>query len=189
MSTLGKLSTVACLGGTLAGVVCLTGCRSNSPEPESKIGTHAVAQWGSQDHPVVGGTSAHYGVRGEGMPYVVWTDRPAGWGGGGGGERTADKAHVEYRVFQTPADGPRVEFRYEMTETAAGREERITINGVTYELAKGSLFLVSTKAPEPEVVQLNRDTLKLKPGKEALEELATNDAEVAAFFTKAKKGK
>ena len=39
------------------------------------------------------------------------------------------------------------------------------------------------------MIQLNRDTLKLKPGKEALEELATNDPEVTAFFTKAKKGK
>ena len=189
MSRLGNLCTAACLWGTLAGVVCLTGCRSNSTQAEFKGGSHVVVKWGPEDHPVVGGTSAHYGQWGEGMAYVVWTDRTAGWGGAGGAERTGDKARAEYRAVQTPSDGPRVEFQYEMNETAAGREGKITINGTTYDLAKGSLFLVSTKGPEPEVVQLDRDTLKLKPGKEALEELAKNDPEVTAFFTKAKKGK
>jgi hypothetical protein len=178
-----------CLWGTIACAIWLTGCRSNSTQPEFNGGTHVIVKWNREDHPVVGGTSAHYGLWGEGMAYVIWTDRTAGWGGGGGAERTADKAHAEYRAFQTPTDGPRVEFRYEMNETAAGREGKITINGATYDLAKGSLFLVSTKGPEPEVVQLNRDTLKLKPGKEALEELAKNDPDVAAFFAKAKNGR
>src|SRR5262245_27765605 len=189
MSRLGKLCTAACLWGTLASVVWLAGCRSNTTQTEFKAGTHVVVKWGPEDHRVVGGTSAHYGLWGEGMAYVVWTDRTAGWGGGGGAGRAADKAHAVFRGFQTPSDGPRVEFRYEMNETAAGREGKITINGATYDLGKGSLFLVVTKGPEPEVVQLNCDTLKLKPGKEALEELAKNDPEVTAFFTKTKKGK
>ena len=180
---------VACLGCTLASVVWLWGCRSNSTQPEFKGGTHAVVDWHGDENSVVNETSAHYGLWGEGMAYVVWTDRREIWGGGGKAERTTSKAHAEYQAFQTPSDGPRVEFQYEMNESTEGRQGKITINGVAYDLAKGSLFLVSTKGREPAVSQLNRDTLKLKPGKESLDALGKNDSEVKAFFTMAKKGK
>ena len=122
MSRLGNFRIAADLCGALASVAWLIGCHSRSTQPEFKGGTHAIVKWDRQDHPVVGGTSAHYGLWGEGMAYVVWTDRTASWGGGGGAERKADKAHADFRAFQTPTEGPRVEFRYEMNETSGGED-------------------------------------------------------------------
>jgi hypothetical protein len=56
------------------------------------------------------------------------------------------------------------------------------IHGSSYELAKGSLFLVSTRDGKVEVRQVQRDLLKVKPDQESVEKLLKDDAEVGSFF-------
>jgi hypothetical protein len=77
-------------------------------------------------------------------------------------------------------DGRRVEFLCEITDGKAGQAK---INGVTYELADGNLFLVSTQAEQHRVKQLKRDLAALKFERENLEAFGKNDADIAGFFT------
>jgi hypothetical protein len=79
-----------------------------------------------------------------------------------------------------------------LCETTDGKTGIVTINDQKHDLAQGSLFLVSTRGGELRVLQLKRDTLKLKAEdvpKESLETLIRSDEEIGPFFAKAGKSK
>jgi hypothetical protein len=72
---------------------------------------------------------------------------------------------------------------------------KLTINGESYDLAEGALFLVSGVGDDPQVKQLSRDLTKLKLGQnvilqpEDLAAFAKDEPEIAAFFAKTAKPK
>ena len=183
---------LTCVCCVVVVALSLLGCRSGSSPHKRPLkgGTHGNLKW-PDDAPLLGGTSAFYGQWGDGISYIVWTDRCRDWDGTGMAKHTPKGEHDEYRAVQDAGDGKRIEIHFEMEETEEGRKGTLTINGVGYDLAKGSLFLVTTKGPQPEVVQLNRDTLALRAfnAHYTFEELGKTVPEVAAFLAKAKKPK
>jgi hypothetical protein len=90
------------------------------------------------------------------------------------------KGPEKYEGQQKAPDGQQVEWQCETTD---GKTGKMTINGSTYELAKGALFLVSTQGGKVEVRQLQRDLLKVKPDQESVEKLLKDDPDVGSFFT------
>jgi acylphosphatase len=80
----------------------------------------------------------------------------------------------------------RVEFR---CETKDGKTGRVAINGTTYDLADGNLFVVSAAGDHSQVKQLRRNLSELKFERENLEAFGRNDPDVSEFFTKATKPK
>jgi len=71
-----------------------------------------------------------------------------------------------------------------------GKTKTVTIDGTDYEIANGSLFLISTQGENPVVKQLNRNVEELDILKadgtgidnDKLKVLARTDADIAAFF-------
>ena len=111
----------------------------------------------------------------EGVPFVVWWDLPYNVSGSGGG--SARGASYEGRF--SGADGRRVEFR---AKTADGRSGSVTIAKVDYDLAKGSLFLVSTRDHTPKVAQVSFDLSRVPSGGNELQELARATPQIRNFF-------
>jgi hypothetical protein len=116
----------------------------------------------------------------DGVPFVVWWDLPYNVSGSGGG--SAQGASYEGRF--AGADGRRVEFR---ARTADGKSGSVTIAGVDYDLAKGSLFLVSTRDHPPKVVQVPFDLSGFPSDGNALRELARATPQIRGFFEQYKK--
>jgi hypothetical protein len=71
-------------------------------------------------------------------------------------------------------------------ETADGKSGAVTVNGVSYDLANGPLFLVSAKGNDVQVRQLKRE-LGMAPEAEAFEGLAKDDPDVGGFVAAAGK--
>ena len=115
----------------------------------------------------------------KGLPFVVWSDLANGNGGSGNG--SAGGASYEGR--HSASDGRRIEFR---ATTTGGNSGSITIAGVNYDLAKGSLFLVSARDDPPRVAQINFDLSGFPEG-DALKALAKSNPQIREFFEKHKK--
>ena len=126
------------------------------------------------------GTVAQYGYRDNQMVLVVWSDCnhiPISGGGNKG-------LHSDHDGTMTGPEGRRVSWK---CETPDGKTGTVTINGAKYDLAKGSVFLVSTKGADSGVVQLQRDLSHLPVGESGLEKLAKDHADIAAFVARAAK--
>ncbi len=161
-----------------------------SGQSSTQFGRCEDVEW-HDDYPFLGGTSARYAIWGDGMAFVVWADRRANRDGGSGGSVGASGHWWTVSMSAGVGFGPTFDdkymtLQYELEGTLDEREGTLSINGVTYDLARGSLFLVTVKEPEPVVLQLDRDTMKMKPGKESLAKLAREDPEVAAFLARSK---
>jgi hypothetical protein len=115
----------------------------------------------------------------EGVPFAVWSDLLNGASGGGGGSGGG----ASYEGNHSATDGRRVEFRAKTTD---GKSGSITIAGVDYDLAKGSLFLVSTSGGPPKVAQVTVDLSGFSKS-EAIKELAKSNLQIRGFFEKQKK--
>ncbi len=121
----------------------------------------------------------------EGVPFVVWSDLPNGRSGSGGGR----VGGASYKGHHRATDGRRVEFHAATTD---GKTGTITIADVTYDLANGSLFLISThdgKDAPPQIAQIAFDTSKFPKDKDQLIKLAKSNAEIRAFWEKHKETK
>ena len=173
--------------GVLFGLLSwLVGCGRTPPAGAVMSGGGSVG-WGRFQEVVpaaeIKGAYASYhgwreGTGQKGMFVVIWTDFD-----GSGALGTESGSFYDGNAISQ--DGRhKIEWK---GETSDGRSGPITINAVTYDLANGSLFLVSTRGEQPQVLQLKRDTMKLKPGEESkrsLEDLARNDPDIAPFFAK-----
>jgi hypothetical protein len=170
---------------TLSGVVAY---RLSIPSLPFEQGiTQSSARWSSRSADRVPGIdegsvtfiTLHAGPA-EGVPFVVWCDQPYDVSGGGGGAAQG----ASYVGQFSGADGRRVEFR---AKTADGRSGSVTIAGVDYGLAKGSLCLVSTRDHPPKVVQVPFDLSVFPSGGSALQELARATPQIRGFFEQCKK--
>jgi hypothetical protein len=114
-----------------------------------------------------------YAARG----FVVWGD----FLGGSGGRDSIDKDGLKCQAHLWNAqDSRRVEFT---CETKDGTSGRATIEGKDYDLANGTLFLVSAQGGQYRVKQLKRDLSHLQSASE-LKEFGKNDPDIVGFFAK-----
>ena len=151
------------------GLVPLAGCWLGSnrhPLPATGAGCGAV-----------GASSVGYGRWADGVAVAVWADSDFGYGAGG----TTSAGRVRYDGFVTAQTGERVDWTAQVA--GPGRGE-VVINGVRYDLADGSLFLVAVAGGT--VRQLGRDLSRLAPEMVSFEALARDDAELRAFVATAK---
>ena len=119
--------------------------------------------------------------------FVVWSDAP--WGGSGA-TSGSDGPTKPHGVLVYRGNDMKLKREIEFSGEIQSREKgEITINGETYDFAKGALFLVSDVDGDVQVKQLSRDvsTLKLEP--KDLSAFGKADPEITAFFSKAAKPK
>ena len=177
MKPLGK-SLVA----TAWACLLVSGCgRTPGPASPDVGGPSGIITWSSsagKGNPLPGidqGSVYHLGTA-----FVLWSDAP----GGGGGSSSSSVQGVKCQGSLLARDRRRVEFRCETRDAKTGQ---VTIDGVTYDLTDGNLFLVSTASDRPQVKQLKRGLTELKFERESLEAFGKNDPDIAGFFTKAEK--
>jgi hypothetical protein len=172
---------VKCFVATAWACMLVFGC-SCTPGPTGPPdlgGPNGLITWTSsagKDNPLPGvdqGTVYNLGTA-----FVLWSDAP---GGGSGNSSGNVQQGVKYQGSLLARNRRRVEFH---GETKDGKTGRVTIDEVTYELADGNLFLVSTEGEHCRVKQMNRDISKLKFERESLEAFGRNDPDIARFFTK-----
>ncbi len=146
----------------------LAGCAAptTNPLPATGSGCGSVAA-----------TSYGYGRWGDGVAIAVWADTDGGLGAGGG----TSAGTARYHGFMTAPTGERIDW---VCETAEAGRGKVVVNGTEYDLAKGSLFLVSVT--DGAVRQLRRDLSHVTPSAEGLKALARDDPDVAAFVAAAR---
>jgi hypothetical protein len=160
-----RIHTVVFLGC----LVWLSGCQGKPQEVSAGFGSLAYDR-----------TVVTYGTWGEGTAILVWTDTEGV--GGGGAASTPDGARYRGRVKYT--NGEHLE--WECT-TADGKTGAVTLNGTSYDLAGGPLFLVTTRSGRTEARQIRRDLSHVQPSRESLDALARIDREVAKFLAAVEK--
>ena len=113
----------------------------------------------------------------EGLRIMIWHDAVSS-SGCGSSVSTRDRTHV-VECFAISQDGQRVDWRL---ETDDGLTALFTIDGATYDLGSGNLFLVSTAGVETEVRQAQRDLSGVEPQNDSILEFSLKDEDIQAFI-------
>ena len=153
----------------LGGFTGLAGCGAKPHEINAGFGSMAY-----------GRTTVSYGSWGDGTAILVWVDTEGQ--AGGGAMTSADGAH--YRGRARSPDGRHLEWD---CKSADGKTGPVTINGATYELANGAVFLVTTRGGNNDVRQIQRNLSGISVSRESLDGLVKLDADVAKFLAEADK--
>jgi len=115
---------------------------------------------------------------------MIWYDITENvWSEGSGS--TSDPVHHQ-RGYAIASDGRRVEWQLETTD---GKRATFRMQGQQYDLAKGRLFLVTTRGEGVQVEQLNRDLSTINPTVEGCEAFARRDPDVSRFIREATEAK
>jgi hypothetical protein len=133
----------------------------------------------------VGDTTVQYvSMRGDGaVNLLIWSDafRSAG-------------THAESALFGSPrvegfftsVDGKRISWTWKAPSERGGDFQ---LNGTSYDLANGTVFLVSTKGGQVRVTQLDVDLSTVQANKQGFEAFAKDQPRVAQFVAEAAGGK
>jgi hypothetical protein len=84
--------------------------------------------------------------------------------------------------FFSSVDGKRIDWRWKAPREKGGDFQ---LDGTPYDLAKGTLFLVSTQGAQVRVTQLNVDLSKVQADKQGFEAFAKDQPRVAQFVAEA----
>lgn len=189
-------------------LVAVVGCdRGDSkPSPAAKARTRTAGWSGAGQEGVPGLAHAElaFAEYEDELTFVLWTDtgesakadsQSAGAvfrGHGGVGEgtddgvfrsfrRTWDKSRnsIKYAGYFHATDGRKITFECYTTD---GKTGSLNVDGKTFPLEKGILFLVSTVTGKTNVKQLKRDQTRLKGHHGALLEISQTDREIQGFF-------
>ncbi|HXE52989.1 MAG TPA: hypothetical protein VN541_08245 [Tepidisphaeraceae bacterium] len=125
----------------------------------------------------VGSTTAWYATRDTVLGAVVWVDRP----GQPSGEASWGQAKGEVK---TNTEGIVVKIECHFGEDSS----TATIDGKSYDLTKGAVFLVSTHQVPYQVRQLPLNLTGYPAAPTAVQALANNSPDVAAFVAAAAAG-
>ena len=128
----------------------------------------------------VGHTSAQYVSTGRDgrIALLIWTDLTGQTGSSADGGLFGATCNG----YASSPDGRRVDWRWKAPKEKGGD---FRINGTRYDLAGGTLFLVSTKGGQVRVTQLDADLSKVRTDGEGIETFAKNQPEVARFIAEA----
>ena len=66
--------------------------------------------------------------------------------------------------------------------TVDGQSAQLWIDGASYDLAQGHLFIITAKTEETEVIQLERDLSGLQPDRDSITNFAANDPDLSRFI-------
>jgi len=84
--------------------------------------------------------------------------------------------------FFSSVDGKRIDWKWKAPKEKGGDFQ---LNGTPYDLANGTLFLVSTKGGQVRVTQLDVDLSRVRPNAQAFEALTKNEPTIAKFIADA----
>jgi hypothetical protein len=114
----------------------------------------------------------------EGLRILIWDDIVDGGHGYSGSGSTSDP------VFHQSGDASAADGRsYEYSvETSDGQQAEFTIDGTTYDLEQGKLFLISTTGDGTQVQQLDLDLSGLTPTNDGIVAFGRETVEIAAFI-------
>lgn len=115
----------------------------------------------------------------KGVSFVVWSDLPNGRSGSGGGGMVGG---ASFKGHHRATGGRRLDFHAKSTD---GKTATVTIADVTYDLDKGSLFLVATGDKSPKVVQVEYETTNFPTGKKLMARAKSMEV-IRRFFKKHK---
>jgi hypothetical protein len=127
----------------------------------------------------VGETAVQYVINSDDrLSVVIWSDLQ----GKGGNTSRSGLFGSRCEGFFSSADGRRIDWEWDAPKEKGGDFQ---INGTSYDLANGTLFLVSTKGGKVRITQLDVDLSRVKPGKEGFEVFAKTEPKVAQFIAEA----
>jgi hypothetical protein len=169
MGDIGK-ALIPCVLGLCAAAGC-TGSKGTPAGP--RVGTGTA---------LVGATTAQFATVDGRVAVVVWSDFQSPQGVVGS-DSSSTSATVHAQGSCRSAGGASVAWRW---ETSDGKGGAVTVNGVSYDLADGPLFLVSAKGNDVRVRQLKRE-LGMPAEAAPFEGLAKEDPDVAGFVAAAGK--
>ena len=109
---------------------------------------------------------------------VIWSDL----NGGAGQKSDSGLFGSSAEGFFSSAEGRRIDWEWKSPKEKGGDFQ---INGTPYDLADGTLFLVSTKGGKVRVTQLDVDLSKVQSDKQVFEAFAKNQPKVAQFIADA----
>ena len=126
----------------------------------------------------VGQTSVDYKRSTRGLALVIW------WESGGPGESGSESGPFGSNAWGTfaPTKGKKITWEWKGAREKGGD---FKINGKPYDLAKGTLLLVSTKGGEVRVTQLDVDLSKVEPNEKGFQGLAKKHDKLAKFIAEA----
>ncbi|MHC4631906.1 MAG: hypothetical protein ACYS9C_11645 [Planctomycetota bacterium] len=160
----------------LAGILLLMGCDS---KPRSGSNWSRWSSTGVPDpvHGIDTG-SAYFGRYQKGTAIIVWVDvlhctlkiKPT-W------DKTTDC--VKYAGYVESVSRRRVDVECYVEEPMKGSA---TIGGQKYDLANGSLFLISVRSPQTRVAQIKQDIYTVTPRARNRKQLVEDAPEIRAFF-------
>ncbi len=113
----------------------------------------------------------------EGLRINLWFDSTGNFHYSGSGS-TRDPIYTETGQVLA-ADGRTIDWK---VETSDGKSAAFSIAGQPYDLAKGSLFLVTTQGGKTQVQQLVFDLSKLPAVHESCQAVASSSPEVSSFI-------
>jgi hypothetical protein len=151
--------------------VSCTGSTGTSPRP--RLGSGST---------FIGSTTAQFATVDGKVAVVVWFNFK-GKQDVVGSDSSSASTTVHAQGNCRSASGASVVWRWETTD---GKSGAVTVNGVSYDVANGPLFLVSAKGNDVQVRQFKRE-LGMTAEAEAFEGLAKNDPELAGFVAAAGK--
>ena len=165
---------------TLLGLICVAGCGSSGEHGLSE----SIAGWTSSSGSGVPGIDEASvtmvtlkGGPPDGIPFVVWSDLP----NPSVAQGSSNANRASYRGSHRGTNGRRVEFQCAISD---GNVTDIMIARRKYDLANGSLFLVSTKQNPPLVAQFDVDVQNFPRDKEGLKQLSRAQPDIGGFFKK-----
>src|SRR5262245_12510956 len=128
----------------------------------------------------VGDTSVQYvSIRPDGrISLLIWSDLTDKGGNSSEGNLFGSSAEGYF----SSADGRRVDWKWKAPKEKGGDFQ---INGISHDLANGTLFLVSTRGGEVRVTQLDVDLSKVQSDKQGFEAFANTQPKVAKFIAEA----
>jgi hypothetical protein len=112
------------------------------------------------------------------LSLVIWSDLQ----GKGGNTCRSGLFGSRCEGFFLSADARRIDWEWDAPKEKGGDFQ---INGTSYDLVNGTLFLVSTKGGKVRITQLDVDLSRVKPGKEGFEAFAKTEPRVAQFIAEA----
>lgn len=160
----------------LVGCLLVTGCE-RKPRVGRACTVWQTENWPNPIHGINDG-SAYIGRYAEGAAFIISTDVMSC---GFPIEATWDKAAdcAKYAGYVKSTSSPRMNVECYV----AGRMQgSMTIDRQQYDLANGSLFLISFRSPEIRVAQIDLDIYAETHGNRDLKELVENVPEIRAFF-------
>ena len=113
----------------------------------------------------------------EGLNFLIWHDLSHGSESCGGTGSTEDPVYrLECRA--EALDGRSLDW---VVHTTDGITAEMWINGQSIDLSQGNMFLIRIQDGEADIVQLERDLSGIGSDNAAIEALAVDDPDVAAF--------